>query len=331
MQQRIHENKLPAGVVIGCTHHYKGCEHELHPSEDLYYTIDINPDFKPDLCLNILAEGMPENLHHQFKLSILEYLPYDVYNFNPYIMHSTRINGQNGLNNVRQITDKNGFILIVGNKRDLVFRYSLAELKYFEIAYSQDDLYILLIPNNQNLTASEALAELDKLPLELKKTIHTALSLSYKNAQKPYNPLMIYDYCNLNYRIHNFNGPLIFDLIKYVVDMNQKEESGIVIRFFDHKINLGFGFTKEERLIAANILIHVLLGNMPLQSFTSSHLDALKSDGIFEIIQRHLGNKSIKDFIDTTARTTHLSQKEPLLLLNLNTTTYKASSAQIRF
>lgn len=50
-----------------------------------------------------------------------------------------------------------------------------------------------------------------------------------------------------------------------------------------------------------------------------------------EIIQSRLGNKDIKDFIDTSAHATNLPQRKPLILLNLNIHTYEASRAQMKF
>ncbi|MCL9682593.1 hypothetical protein [Legionella maioricensis] len=286
----LSESNIPQALVIGCSHDNPHCSHnrETHPNSDDFYTIDINKDLNPDLHLDVVNDDIPENLVNNFKLTILEYLPSDVYNHNDLITQVTGSSGQRGLHNIRNMTDENGLIMVIGNRRSFQFRSSLANLNYIELAESEDkDSAVIIIPNNQSLSFEEVMEQVHELPSPLKNSITAATSTFFQ-------PLEPHEFCKLNYTPSPENKEIITALNNYVTMRMFGKEYENTVSFLGFKFN--FGYSRNEKMDAANALINVLLGNQPLESL-ELHKDALSNGRLKQLIKHHLHGNSIQNLI----------------------------------
>lgn len=106
--------------------------------------------------MDITKHSVPDYLKNKFQLTILEFLPSDVYNLNKPSRALFKIDGEMGWQHIKELTHDDGFIMVVGNITSFCYRSSLANLKFLELAHSEDlKASVILIPKNQNLTASE--------------------------------------------------------------------------------------------------------------------------------------------------------------------------------
>lgn len=279
----------PQAVVIGCSHDNQNCNHAIHPSREDFYTIDIDERIKPDLRLDITQGQAPENLQNKFKLTILECLPFYAYNHDDLMMQMTGQRGQNGWDNIRKITDENGFIMIVGNSTDFRFRSSLAGLNYLEIAEYKGKPDIILIPNNQNLSVEEVKQHLDALPIPLKKSIEEATT-----SQRMVSPLEPTEFCKLNYKVSDVNKELITDLSTYISARSMGKEYNTTLEFLGFKLN--FGYSQDDKINAADAMIQVLLGNQPPNSLIP-HQEALANGTLGLLVKDHLNGRSLQSLI----------------------------------
>lgn len=173
MKQRAIQDFHGEGVVIGCTHRASYCSHNTHKDHHHFYTIDINKAAKPDFVFN-LRGMLPQDLEKRFKLTYVENLPYDAYNQNTFsAKKENSLSGLQGFENIWNMTQDDGFILIRGCSRDKNYRRSLMQKGLFYIELNDNNNNIL-IPKNQFLS----LAEID----EALKTLDPAL-------QQPINAL----------------------------------------------------------------------------------------------------------------------------------------------
>ncbi len=275
-------------VVIGCSHNNQNCNHDIHPSSQYFYTIDVSEALKPDCIMDITKDNIPTFLQNKFQLTILEYLPFDTYNYSPLSEKIMGINGQRGLDNSRELTSENGFIMVVGNSRNYRFRNSVANLNYLEIASSNAGNYVLLIPNNQNRSAPEVMQDIQNLPDALQQSISTATTQGYK----PEEPL---EFCKLNYHIKSSNEDFIDHLNHYIMLRSFQEE--YKTRFNILGIELNFGYSSHQKISAANALIHVLLGNAPEESL-APHKPSLTNGVLGQILNFHLKGKNLSQLIN---------------------------------
>ncbi|QDP73250.1 hypothetical protein FOG18_12105 [Legionella israelensis] len=288
------ESNTPQALVIGCSHDNPNCNHEIHPNNDDFYTIDIDENLNPDLHLNIVTDDIPENLIHNFRLVILEYLPYDVYNHNNIMSRVIGSSGQRGLDNIRSMTDANGLIMIAGNGRNFQFRNSLADLNYIELGES-DDSTLIIIPNNQSLSFEEVREQINELPSPLQESINAATSR--------YQPLETNEFCKLNFKPSPENKDIINALNDYVTIRTFGKEYENTVNVFG--FTLKFGHSRNEKMDAANALINVLLGNQPLESL-DLHKDALSNGRLKQLIKYHLHGNSIQNLICPKQKDEHL-------------------------
>ncbi|KTD83056.1 hypothetical protein [Legionella waltersii] len=279
-------------VVIGCSHNNPDCNHEIHSSRDDFFTIDINGDLNPDLRLDIIQDEIPESLNNRFKLTILECLPYHAYNHDELYAQLTGFSGQRGLDNIRKMTDENGLIMIVGSSSNYRFRRSLASLKYLEIAENDEGGSVLLVPNNQTLSVDEVQKQVDDLPGPLKASIEKA-----RTRDRPLRPT---EFCQFNYQESDRNKALIVALDKYVSARMLGEKYTRRLNLLGTSIN--FGYSMNEKVDAADALMHVLLGNKPLDSLTP-HQGPLSNGVLGRIVKNHLHGQPIQHFIQSSTKT----------------------------
>jgi hypothetical protein len=285
-------------VVIGCSHNDSKCDHKMHPSKEDFFTIDILQALKPDHTMDITKEQVPTYLKNKFKLTILEYLPYDVYNYSKESKKYWNIDGEMGLNNIRELTSDDGFIMVVGNSRDFRFRNSIASLNYLEIAHSEDfKRFVLLIPKNQNLSASEVMEQIQKMPKALQGSIQTATTQGF-------TPVKSIEYCKLNYTTSEKNKNLIDHLNLYWQARAFEKEYKEHYNIFDFEFK--FGYSRNEKLEAADALIAVLLGNSP-ESSLEAHLGALNNGELGKIVNHYLNGRPICALIDKTESKEHFN------------------------
>lgn len=277
------ESQITAqAVVIGCSHHNQQCDQTLHPSDD-FYMIDFDPNLKADLTLDIKAP-VPEELHRRFKLTILEYLTFSAYNTDK--LQLKYGDGKEGWENIKRITSADGFILIIGSLRDLHARRSLAGVNYLEIGQHIEykDNFVLLVPNDQTLSAAEMLTQIEALPPPLKKSIDDAMTT------KGYKPFEPDHFCKLNYRVSSKSEKLIDTLNKYRnYFSNQPPEAG-QFSLFGYRI---VGYTNQQKLEAITTLISILIGNKDLGAF-APYQPILRYWPLSDII----GTQKIGDLID---------------------------------
>lgn len=282
LNQLCEEDILPEAVVIGCSHNYDNCDRKLHPSSKDFFTIDINPKMQPDLVLDITKDDIPQKFMNKFQLTILEYLPYYCYNYDFITDEGFGQNGQIGLENIRKITNDNGFIMFIGNPRIFRFRSSFNNLNYIEIAKSKinDNPQVILIPNNQNLSFDEVNEQIELLPAPLKQSIQDAAS--HENN----TPIPSTGFCTLNYTPSPKTAPLIKHLNSYISSRLCLDDYIRKISLFGFQIN--FGYSRYEKMDAADTLIQVLLGNMDVESLRP-HRNALSQGILGRLISSRLG------------------------------------------
>lgn len=279
----VNETSTAKAVVIGCSHSNSDCEHKMHPSKDAFFTIDIMPKIEPDLCMDITKEAVPDALKNKFYLTILEFLPFDVYNLNKVSRAYMKIDGSIGWQHIKELTHDDGFIMVVGNAPNFCYRSSFANLKFLELAHSEDfKNTVVLIPKNQNLTALEVKEQIAQLPQELQDSIQCA-------STQGFIPSQAYDFCQLNYVPSEINAELIDNL-------NQFRCMAQCIPDFHLHEGLLNG------IHAADALIDVLLGNAA-ESSLAAHQDALNSGPLEEIITITLNGKSLGELIDKGDKT----------------------------
>ncbi|WP_133138041.1 hypothetical protein [Legionella rowbothamii] len=267
-------------VVIGCSHNNSECDHKIHPSRDIFFTIDILPKLEPDLCMDITKHSVPDYLKNKFQLTILEFLPSDVYNLNKPSRALFKIDGEMGWQHIKELTHDDGFIMVVGNITSFCYRSSLANLKFLELAHSEDlKASVILIPKNQNLTASEVKEKILQLSPELRDSIQIATTQGFIPSQSN-------EFCKSNYVPSEVNAELIDHLNQYrcmllfVPDFHLHEE-----------------LLKE--IDAADALIDVLLGNA-VESSLDIHQSALNRERLGGIIKAALDDKPLSALIDKT-------------------------------
>lgn len=305
------ENTISAkAVVIGCSHNNGLCDHKIHPGRKDFFTIDILPSIKPDLCMDITIQEIPEYLKNKFQLTILEYLPYGVYNFSKEAKQYFNTDGAIGLNNALDMTGDGGFVMVVGNSRAFHFRNSVSRFKYLEIAHSPDfDSFVLLIPKNQNSSALEAMEQVKNLPQELQNSIHTATTQGYI-------PSKSIGFCELNYSTTEKNVALIDHLNLYRMTRQFESEYKEHYKIFGFEFK--FGSSRNEKLKAVDALIAVLLGNAP-ESSLEAHKESLTNGRLERIINYHLKDRDIctltckkKQFSELKERLTNLKHDQSI-------------------
>lgn len=279
-------------AVIGCSNTNPSCDHNLHPSSDDFCCIDIDKTIQPDYHMDITKKDIPATLQKHFKLTVLEYLPYDVYNRDELKFKYLNIDGEKGMRNVINLTDENGFIMIVGNSRRVPFRKCVSQLNYMEIASAEDDTYdtyyVLLIPLNQKLTCSEVKEELLRLPEPLKKCI------DYTVNNKGFHPSEPDDFCTLNFCPSEENKEMIRELNSYATIRGYGKKYNLSLNFIVKRYD--FGIPKDEKIKAALQVINVLLGNDPVESL-ENHKRALNDGRLKKLMDRHLKGRPIEELI----------------------------------
>ncbi|MDR3504397.1 MAG: hypothetical protein P4L79_17655 [Legionella sp.] len=280
----VNEKAITAkAVVIGCSHNNSECNHKIHPSTDAFFTIDILPKLEPDLCMDVTKDAVPEYLKNKFQLAILEFLPSDVYNLNKAAKVLFKIDGEMGWHHIKELVHDDGFIMVVGNSTSFGYRSFLANLKFLELAHSEDfKSSVILIPKNQNLTALEVKEQIQHLPQELQDSIHTAITQEFIPSQSN-------DFCKLNYVPSEVNAELVDTLNQYRSFM-----------LFVPNFHLDEELCKE--IDAADALIDVLLGNAP-ESSLDVHQSALTGERLGEIIKIGLNGRPISELIDRVGNT----------------------------
>jgi hypothetical protein len=269
--------RLPIAAVIGCSHNYNGCNHVIHPTKDDFYTIDIDAQITPDLTHDITREDLPSELQGAFQLTILECLPYHCYNSDT-IWQTIGFDGQKGLENIRKITAPDGFIMVVGNSQEFRFRSSLGNLKFIEIAQSDLDSKVILIPNNQLSNLEEINSQLENLPPVLKQSINAARENAY------YSKLEPLAFCKLNYKPSARLSPIVEHLSCYITVRSNGDDYKSKISVLGNKFT--FGFSRDEKIEAADALIQVLLGNKDVASL-QPHYKALSQGRLGEMVSRY--------------------------------------------
>lgn len=167
------ENFKGDGAVIGCTNHpnFK-CNHQgIHDDASRFYTIDYDASKSPDFVFD-LTGVLPANLQNRFKLVVTENL--DVYAYNA---NTPRSKGNLGFNNLLDMTDNDGFILIIGNPRWKEYRKEVTSrnLKYIEITQGNNDDCCILIPKNQTLDIQQVQSQIAQLDKTLQDTVTNAM------------------------------------------------------------------------------------------------------------------------------------------------------------
>lgn len=159
------------GVVIGCSNFNNSCQKQhIHQGEDNFYTIDMDPNKRPDLIFDVTSD-LPEDFKSRFQLTYLECLDYTAYNDDPLSkLHKRKYGGIQGFQNIWDMTSENGFILINGCPREKMFRrqISIRQLHYIELDTAGE---CILVAKNQQLSFDEVVQEIEHLDPALKKTI----------------------------------------------------------------------------------------------------------------------------------------------------------------
>ena len=178
----IHEFQGNA-VVVGCSHLHSFCETSqvFHASSSEFYTIDIDPQHRPDLVFDI-TKPLPVDLKNRFKLTLVEHLDNHAYNNLKWASLSGE-EGTVGFDNIWEMTAADGFVLFVGCPRVKEFREQicLRDLKVIELDKNGETV---LICKNQKLNQKEIQQHLDILPPALKSTIYQAILLKAPNPFK---------------------------------------------------------------------------------------------------------------------------------------------------
>lgn len=282
-------------VVIGCSCTNQSCDHGAHPSSDDFYCIDIDEKINPDLCLDIAKDKIPPNLQNHFKLTILECLPYFAYNHDEVVVQISGSDGNIGMMHARQLTDENGFILVIGNSRAMHWRSSFGDLHYLEIGVTNDpsdDFYVVLIPNNQTMTASEIQEQIKALPAALQDSItNVTRSNGCQPVEKP-------EFCILNYKVSEKNQAMIEALNSYISKRRWQDDYKVKFKIFGKELK--FGFSRDEKVKGAAALVSVLLGNKPVESL-KQHKGVLSNGELGQIISRSLKTHTIQELIQPSA------------------------------
>jgi hypothetical protein len=273
----VNEKEITAqAVVIGCSHNNSECAHERHPSKDAFFTIDILPELEPDLCMDITKDAVPDYLKNKFQLTILEFLPFDAYN----LSKASEIDGVMGWHHIKELTHDDGFIMAVGNTSSFCFRSSLANVKFLELAHSEQlEVSVILISKNQNLTASEVKEQIQYLPQELQDSIQISITT------QGFTPSQANDFCKRNYAPSEVNAELIDALNLYsCLILRTPPDHPCYDELCEHKH-------------AADALIEVLLGNAP-ESSLEVHQSVLTSDPLGPVIEMGLKGRLISELIN---------------------------------
>jgi hypothetical protein len=274
-------------AVIGCSRNPIFCTKTLHPNDDDFVTIDINKKSNPHVNLDITTELLPELLKNRFVMTVLEYLPYDVYNDSKIF---TQHNGEKGFKNIWEMTKDDGFIAIFGTTRDLMFRKCLAKLNYLEIAKSKDGVYVVLIAKDQRLNVEEVVKNFHNLPDNLLAGYKKKLELDN------YRIINELSFCKSNYKITPKYANFIDSLSLYKEKRLFLEENYLKsLTLFGHH-RCYFGYSKVEKTEAVDTLISVLLGNTSEKSLLK-YENVLKNGRLGEIIKYHLGKHGIDRLI----------------------------------
>lgn len=180
-------------AVIGCGHdgHKASCaadraEHKLavlHADNEEFYTFDrfnSNADCVTDIC-----EPLPHVFYQRFRFILLEYL--DCYSYNDdgpcsLMPNNNGIRGRTGFQNMLDITQDDGFILILGCPRIKNFRQTIFmhQLQYLELDPGPDSQCVL-IPKNQTASIEEIRTQLTSFPPKITKMLQDAVSYSHRD------------------------------------------------------------------------------------------------------------------------------------------------------
>jgi hypothetical protein len=146
-------------AVLGCgrTPKLHVCQ-TLHQDQNKFFTIDKNQDTNPHLVMDFTSACLPENLHSQFVITILDHLPHkdymhDYQQARTYIPDSySRERGAEtrAFENVCNMTNKEGFIIIRGSERSQQFRHGFKKIQYVELTPNA-----ILIPRKTSLSIEE--------------------------------------------------------------------------------------------------------------------------------------------------------------------------------
>ncbi len=132
-------------AIIGCTASHPSCEGECHPQSQ-YYSFDFYAK-GADFPLDITA-SLPVEFKKRFNITLVENLDFQAYNTDAF----HRYDGKSGFTNIWEMTEDEGYILIIGCPREVEYRISIKDLKYIEL--DSQHSYVL-IPKNQNINIEE--------------------------------------------------------------------------------------------------------------------------------------------------------------------------------
>lgn len=179
-------------AVIGCSNNHSYCDKKnlFHPERDNFYSIDMEADQGPDFVFN-MTNTLPEELKDRFKLTLVECIDFIAYN-EPINKRMRSKNGRNGFQNILDITQHDGVIVIIGCPRLKEYRNELhqRQLKYIEL---DDKNECILIPKNQELSIEELQENISQMEPYIVTSINNAKIL---NESKPKEPFV---FCNENY------------------------------------------------------------------------------------------------------------------------------------
>jgi hypothetical protein len=288
---------LKDAAVIGCSGRCDDdyCDKQVHPDNRTFYHFDTNTNIHPDSSINLGLNDLPPDFNKQFKLTILEHLPYYAYNqsgnerFREYFG-----DGAKAFSSMMQMTTDDGFIMIMGNPREYQFRKSIAELNYVEIAQRADfpQCKVVLIPKNQSIPFCQIKEKINALPKALQQSITTACMSSSYQPTKPTS------YCRLNYTPNDKNQLFIDTLENYRLvrdfDNRQYKKSFCL---FGKQFN--FGFSKDQKHDAVVALTNVLLGNEAPETL-QPHRAVLQNGQLGQIVSSFLRGRELSYYTENT-------------------------------
>jgi hypothetical protein len=147
-------------VVIGCgrnaERHSAHCK--FHTDSTHFYTIDCNPHADPD-CIYDLSHSLPREFKQKFTVTFLEYLPYFAYNTN------------NGLNNIFDMTEENGYIIVIGCPEDLSKNRYRELITARNLRFVELNRMVILIPKNQTISIKTLIEQIKALDAPLTASI----------------------------------------------------------------------------------------------------------------------------------------------------------------